>query len=65
MIDSRGEVELSWLEGIVSWEVDVQEVNTSSEWGVIGSHDGGLPVILVLLVDWTGGAVIRWALLKL
>jgi len=57
MVDSCGEVNLGWLEWVIGWEVDVQEVNTTSVWGVIWSHDCCLPMVLVLLVDWTGGAV--------
>jgi hypothetical protein len=29
VVDSCGEVDLGWLEWVVSWEVDVQEVNTT------------------------------------
>ena len=29
VVDSCGEVDLGWFEWVVSWEVDVQEVNTS------------------------------------
>jgi len=32
VVDSRGEVDLWWLEWVVSWEVDVQEVDTTSVW---------------------------------
>ena len=65
MIDPCGEVELSWFERIISWEVDVQEVYSSGVWRVIWSHDGGLPMILVLLVNWSGGAVGWWILFKI
>ena len=64
MVDSRGEVDLRWLERIVCREMDVQEVDTSSVWRVFWSHDGGLPVVLVLLVDWSGRAVGWWVLTK-
>ena len=53
MVDSRGEVELGWLEWVVGWEVDVQEKHTTNVWRVIGTHDGCLPMVLVLLVNWT------------
>lgn len=62
VIDSSGEVDLSWLEWVVGWEMDVQEINTTGIGGIIWAHDGSLPVILVLLVDWSGGAVGRWVL---
>ena len=64
MVDSRGEVDLGWLERIVSREMDVQEVDTSGVWGVFWSHDGGLPVVLILLVNWSGRAVGWWVLTK-
>lgn len=64
MVDSRGEVDLRWLERIVCREMDVQEVDTSGVWRVFWSHDGGLPVVLVLLVDWSGRAVGWWVLTK-
>jgi len=60
VIDPGSEIDLSWLEGIVSWEMDVEEVDTSSIWRVIWSHNGSLPVVWVLLIDWTGGAVSGW-----
>jgi len=53
MVDSSGELEFGWLEWIVSWEVDVEEEHSTDVWGVIGTHDGGIPVILVFLVDWS------------
>jgi len=65
MVDSCGEVDLGWLERIVSREMDVQEINTSGVWGVLWSHNGGLPVILILLVNWSGGAVGWWVLTKI
>ena len=65
MVDPGGEVDLSWLERIVSWEMDVQEINSSGVWRIIRSHDGGLPVVLVLLVNWSGRAVSWWVLSKI
>ena len=62
MVDPRGEVDLWWLEWVIRWEMDVQEEDTASIWGIVWSHDSGLPVILVLLVDWTCGAVSGWIL---
>jgi len=32
VIDSRCEVDLWWLEGVVSWEVDVKEEYTTGIW---------------------------------
>ena len=60
MVDSCGEVNLGWLEWVVSWEMNVQEEDTSGIRRIIWSHDGGLPVILVLFVNWSGGAVGWW-----
>ena len=65
MVDSCGEVDLSWLERVVGGEMDVQEINTSSVRRIIWAHDGGLPVVWILLVDWTGGAVGWWVLSKI
>jgi hypothetical protein len=65
VVDSRGEVDLGWLERVVSWEMDVQEVDSSSIWRVIWSHDGGLPMVLILLVNWSGGAVGWWVFTKI
>ena len=62
MVDSRGEVKLCWLEWVIRGEMDVQEVDTSGVGGVIWTHDGGLPVVRIFLVDWTGGAVGWWVL---
>ena len=62
MVNSRGEVALGRLEGVVSREVDVQEVNTTSVGRIIGSHDGSLPVVLVLQIGGASGAVSRWVL---
>jgi hypothetical protein len=57
VVDSGSKVAFRWLEWVVSWEVDVQKEDTSSIWGIIGSHDCGLPVILVFLVDWSSWTV--------
>jgi len=29
VVDPSGEIELSWLEWVVSWEVDIQEIDTT------------------------------------
>ena len=59
MVDPGGEVALGRLEGVVSGEVDVQEENTACVWGVFGSHDCSLPMVLVFLVDWSSRAAVR------
>ena len=53
VVDSRREVELCRLERIVSGEMNVQEEHTSCIRRVVRSHNGSLPVVLVLLVNWT------------
>jgi len=65
VIDSCGEVDLGWFEWVIGWEMDVQEVDTSGIWRVIWSHDGSLPVILILLIDWTSRAVSGWIFTKI
>jgi len=65
MIDPGCEVDLRWLERVVSWEMDVQEEHTTSVWRVIWSHDGGLPMVLILLIDWASRAVGGWVLTKI
>ena len=65
VVNSCGEVDLSWLERVVSWEMNVQEEDSSRVRRIIWSHDGCLPVVLVLLVDWTGGAVGGWIFSKI
>ena len=54
VVDPGGEVDLGWLERIVSWEMNVQEVNTAGVGRLIGSHYSSLPVELIFLVDRTG-----------
>ena len=65
MVDSRGEVDLCRFEWVIGWEMDVQEVDTSSIRRIIWSHDGGLPVILVLFVDRSSGTVGGWVFSKI
>ena len=60
MVDTGGEVDLGWLEWVVSWEMDVQEINTTGVRRVIWAHDGSLPVVWILLIDRSGGAVGWW-----
>ena len=64
MIDSSRECYFGRLEGIVGWEVNVQEEDPSSVWRFIGAHDCRLPSELVFLVEWTSGAVSRWVFSK-
>jgi hypothetical protein len=44
VIDSSGEVDLGWLEWIVSGKVNIQKENAPCIWRVVGAHDGCLPV---------------------
>jgi hypothetical protein len=60
VVNLRHELELWWLEGVVGGEVDIQEEHTTSEGGVLGSHDSRLPVERVRVVLGAGAAVSRW-----
>jgi len=60
VIDSGDEVDLGGLERIVGGEMNVQEEDTSGIRTVIRSHDGGLPMELVLLVLRASRAVCGW-----
>ena len=62
VINSGCERHLRWLEGVVGREMNVQEEDASGVRGVIGSHDGGLPGELILLVERPGRAVGGWVL---
>ena len=62
MVNTRDELHLRWLERVVRWEMDVQEEHTTRVGRVVGSHNGGLPVEVVVLVLGTGGAVGWWVL---
>ena len=64
MVDSGCEFTLGWLEGVISWYVNVQEEHSTSEGAVIRSHDGGLQVVLVLLVNWSDCEVCGWIFTK-
>ena len=59
MVDFRGESNLGRLEWVIGREVDVEEEYALVVGGVLGSHDSGLPMELVLLVGGAGGAVSR------
>lgn len=65
MINSSREVNLGWLEWVVSWEVNVQEENSSGKRRVLWSHDGGLPVELIFLINWASRAVCWWIFSKI
>lgn len=65
VVNSSGEVHLGWLEWVVSWEVNIQEENSSGERRVFWSHNGGLPMELIFLVNWTSGAVCWWIFSKI
>jgi len=65
MIDPGGEIDLWRLEWVVSWEVNVQEEDSSSIGCVIRSHDGSLPMVLILLVNRSSGAVGGWVLTEI
>ena len=64
MIDSCRECYLGWLEGIVGWEVDVQEEDPSSVWRIIRAHDCSLPGEQVFLVERSSRTVGRWVFSK-
>ena len=57
VINFRCERNLWRLEGVVGWEVDVQEEHTLMVRGVLGAHDRRLPVELVRFVGGAGRAV--------
>ena len=54
MVDPRGEVDLRRLERVVSREMNVEEEHSARIWRIVWTHDGSLPVILILLINWTG-----------
>ena len=54
VVNTSGEITLWGFEGIISREVDVQEVHTTRVGRFVRAHDGSLPVELVLLVDGAG-----------
>ena len=59
MINFRRERDLGRLEGVVGWEVDVQEEHALMVRGVLGAHDRSLPMKLVHFVSGAGRAVCR------
>lgn len=65
MIDSGSKIDLGWLEGIVRWEMNVQEEYTTGIWGIFWSHDRCLPVILILLINWSSRTIVGWILSKI
>jgi len=50
MIDLCDEVAFGRSEGVVSWEVDVEEEDTSSIGTIVGTNDGGLPMEVVVFM---------------
>ena len=60
MVDLGHKLELRWFEGVIRWEVDVEEEDTAGVGRVFWAHDRGLPVELVGFVLGAGGAVGRW-----
>ena len=58
VVDAGGEVDLGRLEGVVGGEVDVEEEDAAGVGGVVGPHDGGLPVEHIV-ADRAGAAVGR------
>ena len=63
MVNSGGERDLWRLERIVDWEVDVEEEKTALVRRVFRASDGGLPVVQIRCINWSGGAGERWVLL--
>ena len=59
VINFRRERDLGRLEGVVGWEVDVQEEHALMVRGVLGAHDRSLPMELVRFVSGAGRAVCR------
>ena len=65
MVNSCRECDLWWFEGVVRWEVNVQEEDASRVWRLIRAHDGCLPSELVFLIEGTSRAISRWVLSKI
>jgi len=61
MVDLIHEVAFGRTEWIDSWEVDIQEENTSCIGTIIRTNDSSLPMELVIFVR-TCGAVLRVSL---
>ena len=57
VINFGRERDLGRLEGVVGWEMDVEEEHALMVWGVLRAHDRSLPVELVCLVSGAGRAV--------
>lgn len=56
VVDAGGKVYLGGFEGVVGRKVNVEEEYSPGVRGVIGSHDGSLPVEHVVS-DGSGGAI--------
>lgn len=63
MVDLRDEIAFGRSEGVVSGEVNVQEEDASGIGAVVRTHDGGLPMELIVLMG-TSRAVSRGVLLQ-
>jgi len=64
MIDLCDEVAFWGTEGVVSWEMNVQEEDTSGIWTIIGTDYGSLPMELIVFCG-SSGAVCGWVFLKI
>jgi hypothetical protein len=62
MVNASGEVNLGWFERIVRWEMNIEEENAAGIWGIIGTHDGCLPMEHVVS-NWSSGTV-GWRILS-
>ena len=60
MVDPGGEIELRWFEGVISWEMDVEEENSLVIRRIFGSHDRCRPKELLAVVGRAGRTVGRW-----
>ena len=59
------ELALGWLEGVVGWELDVEEEDTTLVGRVSWPHDQCLPVSQVVVIDGTCGDGLGAVLLKI
>ena len=59
MVNSGLEGDLGRLEGVVRRELNIKEKDAACVGRVIGAHNGGLPLELVVLVNGSSRAVSR------
>lgn len=64
MVDTCGEMNLWWFEGIVRWEVNIEKKDSTRVGRVFGPHDGCLPVKHVI-TNGSCRAVGRWIFTKI